>query len=371
MTPLARHLWIILIALVPAASQAQHQEAFAEITPLVEAAIEQGDLPGAVICFADAGKVRYLQTFGDRQVEPTQVPMSDDTVFDLASITKPVATANSIALLGQQGKIDFKAPVSQYLPEFTGHNKETITVEQCLLHTSGLTPDNHLRDYADGAEVAWQKICALTLRSDPGTKFSYSDVGFIVLGKLVQKVSGQPLDVFAKENVFLPFGMKETTFNPGAALVERAAPTEKQGETWLRGSVHDPRSARMDGVAGHAGLFSTVHDLVTCGQNLIAAGKGESQVMQKATFDRMTVPRTVPRGTRTLGWDHRSPYSSNRGDMLSDRAFGHGGFTGTVFWVDPDKELIFVFLSSRLHPDGKGSVNKLAGQIVSIAAQQW
>lgn len=344
---------------------------FDQIGPLIETAIEAGDLPGAVVCLADAKKIRYLKAFGDRQVEPNTVAMTTDTVFDLASITKPVATATSIALLCQQGKIDLKASVSKYLPEFNGHKKETITVEQCLLHTSGLIPDNALADYQDGDEASWQRICDLKLRSDPGTKFSYSDVGFIVLGKLVKQISKKPLDQFAREQIYQPMGMNETMFNPDSDLKQRAAPTEKQGDRWLRGQVHDPRSSRMGGVAGHAGLFSTAQDLVTYAQNLLAAERGQSAVMEKQTFDRMTAPHTVPRGTRALGWDHQSPYSSNRGTALSASAFGHGGFTGTVLWIDPEKQLIFVFLSSRLHPDGKGSVNKLAGQIATVAAEQW
>lgn len=350
---------------------AQSPDAFAAIGPLVDDAIKRGDLPGAVVCFADSKKIRFLKTFGDRQVQPTKIAMTTDTVFDLASITKPVATATSIALLSQQGKIDLTAPVSKYLPEFTGHKKDSITIEQCLLHTSGLIPDNSIADYQDGDAVAWQRICDLKLRADPGTAFSYSDVGFIVLGKLVEKISQKPLDQFAKEQIFVPLGMKETTFNPGSALQQRAAPTEKQGDHWLRGQVHDPRSSKLGGVAGHAGLFSTVNDLVILGQALLAAGKGESTVMEKQTFDRMTAPREIPRGRRALGWDNQSPYSSNRGKELSAAAFGHGGFTGTVLWIDPQKDLIFIFLSSRLHPDGKGSVNKLAGEIATLIGKQW
>lgn len=358
----------ISFLVAPRESIAQNPDAYDAIGPLIQESIQQGDLPGAVVCFADAKKILYLKAFGNRQVQPQQIAMTTDTVFDLASITKPVATATSIALLSQQGKIDLTAPVSKYLPEFTGHKKETITIEQCLLHTSGLIPDNSIADYQDGDAAAWQRICGLKLRNDPGTAFSYSDVGFIVLGKLVHQISQMPLDQFAKEQIFIPFGMMETTFNPRPALQQRAAPTEKQGDHWLRGQVHDPRASKLGGVAGHAGLFSTVDDLVIYAQNLLAAAKGESTVMEKQTFDRMTAPRKIPRGSRTLGWDNQSPYSSNRGDALSSAAFGHGGFTGTVLWIDPQKELIFIFLSSRLHPDGKGSVNKLAGKIVTLVA---
>ena len=365
---------LFLLVLLLSFSVAKAEEAsdrYSAIPKLVQEAIDRGDLPGAVICFADAKKIRYLKTFGDRVVQPERIAMTDDTVFDLASITKPTSTATSIAMLCQHGLIDVDEPVSKYLPEFTGHKKETITLRQCLVHTSGLTPDNALSDYNDGTELAWKRICELNLRSAPGEKFAYSDVGFIVLGKIVERVSGMPLDQFAKQNIFRPFGMKETTYNPGKSLRKRAAPTEKQDDRWLQGEVHDPRASRMDGVAGHAGLFSTARDLVRYGQELLAASKGQSEVMEKATFDRMTKPNVVPRGTRTLGFDHQSPYSSNRGGALSEKAFGHGGFTGTVLWIDPEKQLIFVFLSSRLHPDGKGTVNKLAGAIVTAVASEW
>ena len=350
---------------------AQNDRAFRSIGPLVNQAIERGDLPGAVVCLADAERIRFLQTFGNRRIEPEIEPMTDDTVFDLASITKPVATATSIHSLVQAGRLQVTDPVSKYLPEFTGHQKQSITVAQCLLHTSGLTPDNALADYNQGPAEAWRRICALQLRSDPGVKFAYSDVGFIVLGKLVERLSGKTLDQYASEQIFQPLGMNETSFNPPESLRGRIAPTEKQGNRWLCGSVHDPRAARLGGVAGHAGLFSSVGDLIAFGRQLILASKGKSKVFEQAAFESMTQAHPIPRGSRTLGWDHKSPYSRNRGKALSDVAFGHGGFTGTVFWIDPQKELIFVFLSSRLHPDGKGSVNTLAGQIATIAGENW
>lgn len=357
--------------LAPSVLDAQQVNPYGAIEPRVEQAIEQGDLPGAVVCLADSKRIRYLKAIGNRWVEPRVVPMTTDTVFDLASITKPVATATSVAMLFQAGQIEYDARVSKYLPEFRGNDKEAITVRQCLLHTSGLIPDNALSDYSESDEETWQRICDLKLRNPPGAAFSYSDVGFIVLGKLVERVSQKPLDQFARERIFDAFGMSETGFNPAAVLQQRAAPTEKQNGQWLCGSVHDPRSAKMGGVAGHAGLFSTASDLVIYGQQLLSALRGQSDWVKQSTARMMTEPHQVPRGSRTYGWDHRSPYSSNRGTELSDAAFGHGGFTGTVLWIDPEQDLIFVFLSSRLHPDGKGSVNRLAGQIVSEVAPHW
>lgn len=341
--------------------------AVAKIESIVRKGIADGEMPGAVVVVADRNHILYESAFGERQIEPTRQPMTIDTVFDMASLTKPVATATSVMKLVEDGKVQVDEPVSKYLPEFGANGKEAVTVSDLLLHVGGLIPDNALRDYEDGPEKAWDRVCALELRSAPGEKFSYTDVGFIVLGKLVERLSGKTLDQFAVEHVFRPLGMEETMFNPGADLKSRAAPTERREDAWIKGEVHDPRAYLLGGVAGHAGLFSTPHDLVRYGQMMLGRGaSGNVAILRDETFSVMTKPRKVPRGTRAFGWDHRSPYSSNRGEQLSDAAFGHGGFTGTVMWIDPEKERVFIFLSNRLHPDGKGSVNKLAGKIADI-----
>lgn len=350
-------------------------DASAAIKQLVDQAIGEGDLPGAVVCCAGPGDVHYLETFGHRWVKPEPVALTKDTIFDLASISKAVSTATSVAMLYQDKLIDADLPVKHYLPEFGGRGKDAITIKQCLLHTSGLTPDNALADYLDGPEVAWEKICGLGLRSEPGAKFAYSDVGFIVLGKLVERVSGMTLDRFATSRLFKPLAMSDTMYNPPETLRSRIAPTENQGDDWICGRVHDPRSFEMGGVAGHAGLFSSVDDLVKFGRELLAASRGESKLIRQATLDWMITPHPVPeqqsRGTRVMGWDHRSPYSRNRGEAFSERAFGHGGFTGTVLWIDPVKQLVYVFLSSRLYPDGKGAVNSLAGDIATVLGNRF
>jgi len=283
------------------------------------------------------------------------------------ALTKPIATATSVMRLVGQGKVDVDQRVSKYLPEFSSHGKEVITVSDLLLHIGGLIPDNSLKDYQDGPAVAWDKICALKPIAARGEKFAYTDVGFIVLEKLVERVGGKSLDRFASDEVFVPLGMKNTRFNPNDHAKRHAAPTEQRDGQWIKGEVHDPRSYLLDGVAGHAGLFSTAGDLVRYGQMMLGSGKTSSvTILKPNVFSLMTKPRTVPRGSRTFGWDHQSPYSSNRGEGLSDAAFGHGGFTGTVMWIDPEKERIFIFLSNRLHPEGKGTVNKLAGKIATL-----
>ena len=342
------------------------------IERIVQQGIAEGQMPGAVVVIASRNRILYQRAFGDRSMEPTRQPMTLDTVFDLASLTKPLVTATSVMRLVQAGKIEIDQPVCNDLPEFGTHGKQFITVSDLLLHTGGLTPDNALADYQDGPGKAWERICALKPISGRGERFAYSDVGFIVLGMLVQRVSGKSLDQFVVEEVFHPLGMDQTMYNPTESMKQRAAPTEKRDGRWLVGHVHDPRAHQLGGVAGHAGLFSTAEDLVKYGQMMLGQGRlgqgrlGKVTILEKDTFLQMTQPRKVPRGTRTLGWDHRSPYSIHRGDCLSDAAFGHGGFTGTVLWIDPEQDRVFLFLSNRLHPDGQGSINRLAGKIASL-----
>lgn len=341
----------------------------AVIDKIVEEGLWRDRMRGCVVLVGARGKIVHRKAYGKRVVEPEAEEMTVDTVFDLASLTKPVATATSVMLLVQEGKIDLDEPACTYLPEFTGEDKETITVRQLLTHQSGLIADNALADYLDGPEKAWERITALDLVKDPGEKFIYTDVGFIVLGKLVERVSGQPLNEFARQRIYEPLGMHETGFLPPEDLKPRIAPTEKHGGEWLQGTVHDPRSRELGGVAGHAGLFSTVDDLAIFAQMLIDGGRrGDVQILEPETIELMNTPHETTGGLRGLGWDKKSVYSSNRGDLMSEQAFGHGGFTGTAMWIDPPQELFVIFLSSRLHPGGKGSVNELAGRIGTVAA---
>ncbi|GIW98198.1 MAG: hypothetical protein KatS3mg111_1531 [Pirellulaceae bacterium] len=345
----------------------------AQIAPLVEQAIAAGNMPGCVICVGRHGKIAYLNAFGLRKVAPDAEPMTIDTLFDLASLTKPVATATSIMRLVEEGRLRLDDRVAKYLPTFGSHGKDAIRVVDLLVHQSGLTPDNPLADYRQGPEKAWEKICDLRLIAPVGQQFKYSDVNFIVLGKLVEAISGWPLDQFAAKKIFQPLGMLETGFNPPPELQARAAPTEKRDGQWMRGVVHDPRAYLLGGVAGHAGLFSTASDLARYATAMLAGarlagGEGGQTVLHPRTVELMTRGYRVSSGWRGLGWDKQTGYSSNRGDLLSPAAFGHGGFTGTVMWIDPELDLFFIFLSNRVHPDGKGSVNHLAGQIANRIA---
>jgi uncharacterized protein YbbC (DUF1343 family)/CubicO group peptidase (beta-lactamase class C family) len=348
-------------------------DVLAEIDAVVEQGIADGEMAGAVICIGRSDGIGFLKAYGDRQVKPSREAMTTDTVFDLASLTKPIATATAVMKLIDEGKVAPEDRVAKHLPEFGKHGKEEITVAQLLTHTGGLIADNALRDYNDGPEKAWERICDLKLTAEPGTRFLYTDVGFIVLGKLVERISGKALQEFCREAIFEPLGMAETGFLPNDELKRRAAATERissDQEQWYKGTVHDPRAARLGGVAGHAGLFSTAEDLARYATAMLHTLEGKrSPLFDVATAKLMIEPRDVPRGRRTFGWDNRTGYSSNRGRGLSSRAFGHGGFTGTAIWIDPELDLYIIWLSNRLHPDGRGTVNPLAGQVGTIAAR--
>ncbi len=347
------------------------------IDEAVEETLRAGKMPGCVVLLGRHGKVVFQKAYGSRQILPERMPMTLDTVFDLASLTKPVATATSIMILVERGAVRLDDPVARHIPEFASQGKDRITVLQLLTHQGGLVADNSLNDYRDGPEKARQRLFALKPLFPPGGKFIYSDVGYLVLGELVRRVAGKGLDEFARENVFGPLGMQETGFLPPPELRRRAAPAEKRDGKWIQGEVHDPRAYALGGVAGHAGLFSTARDLAMYAQMLLGRGQygfegrgyfAAVRILQESTVTTMTSPHPVSTGLRGLGWDMRTGYSSNRGESFSPRAFGHGGFTGTAIWIDPELDLFVIFLSNRLHPDGKGAVNPLAGRIGTIAA---
>jgi len=344
-------------------------ERLAQIDQVVAEGLEAGSMPGCVVMVARRGRVALLKAYGHRQVEPVPVPMTTDTVFDLASLTKPIATATSVMILAGRKEVDLGDRVAKYIPEFAANGKEEITLFELLTHQGGLVPDNALADYQDGAQKAWERIFALKPRAAPGSKFIYSDVGYLVLGEVIRRVSGKDVHEFSRDNVFGPLGMSETGFLPAGPLRRRAAPTEKRNGEWMRGEVHDPRAYLLGGIAGHAGLFSTAQDLAVFAQMMLGGGEYAGvRVLKRRSVREMTAAYPVSSGLRGLGWDVKTGYSSNRGGSFSRRAFGHGGFTGTAIWIDPDLDLFVIFLSNRLHPDGKGAVNPLAGKIGTIAA---
>ncbi len=355
------------------ASAGMRADRLTDIEPLIHAGIDEGNLPGGVVCVGRHGQIVYLEAFGNRLVGDAPEKMSVDTVFDLASLTKPIATATSMMKLVEDGQCLLSDKVVRYLPEFSPYGKDEIAIQDLLLHQSGLIPDNALADYLDGPDKAWERICELKLTGPIGERFRYSDVNFIVLAKLIERIAGQNVHEYSHENIFAPLEMTDTGFNPSVDLKRRTAPTEKRNGDWMRGEVHDPRAHALSGVAGHAGLFSTAPDLARYAQMMLGLGSlqlndREIQVLAPTTVLKMTAPYEVSSGIRGLGWDKQTPYSSNRGDLLSASAYGHGGFTGTVLWIDPGLDLFFILLSNRVHPEGQGSVNHLAGQILNVVA---
>jgi uncharacterized protein YbbC (DUF1343 family)/CubicO group peptidase (beta-lactamase class C family) len=340
------------------------------IDGVVNQAIDKGELPGAVVLIVHRGHVVFRKAYGLRSKQPEKLPMTPDTVFDLASLTKPIATATSVMLLVEQGKLSVSDPVAKHLPAFAAKGKDKITVEQLLLHTSGLIADNPVADYQDGKKKALERICDLEPQTEPGTRFTYSDVNYILLGEIVQRLTDTPLNEFAQKHIFKPLGMTETAFLPPDALKERAAPTEQREGHWMIGEVHDPRAHLLGGVAGHAGLFSTADDLAIFAQMLLNGGQWRDQrILSPLTVRLMTTAREVPKGLRAYGWDVQTSFSSNRGELFKPgTSFGHTGFTGTSIWIDPESETAVIFLSNRVHPEAKTSINRVRGQVATLAA---
>src|SRR6266550_4788911 len=357
-------------------------ERLARMDAVIQASIAKKDLPGAVVLVGRHGKTVWRKAYGARAVEPQREAMTTDTIFDIASLTKVVATTTSIMILIEQGKIRLGDSVVQFIPEMKGEGRDAITIEYLLTHMTGLAPDFDLRDRWTGYDEAIKRLYREPLRSQPGTRFVYSDINYIALGEVVHRVSGMMLDEFARRNIFGPLGLRDTGFRPDAKLRSRIAPTEKrrgqlnylgdsgadagpEGEQWLRGEVHDPTSFRMNGVAGHAGLFSTADDLAIFCQMLINGGVyNGARILSPLTIATMTQPHAVSESgaARGLGWDMASSFSTNRGDLFPLGSFGHTGFTGTSIWIDPASDSFIIFLSKRVHPDGQGDVGPLRGR---------
>jgi uncharacterized protein YbbC (DUF1343 family)/CubicO group peptidase (beta-lactamase class C family) len=363
-------LCIGLIGLASAQGQ-EDKEVWQPVVARIAAAVAAGETPGAVAGVVRGERLVFNLTLGFMGQRQDQQPVARDTIYDLASLTKPIATATAVMKLVEMGKLKVTDPVAQHLPEFGVHGKERITVAQLLLHTSGLIADNPLADYTQGRAAAIAALMRQKLVAEPGTRFIYSDVGYIVLGLLVEKLSSQPLDRFVTETIFQPLGMTDTGFNPKRELQSRIAPTEvAEDGTVLRGVVHDPRARHLGGVAGHAGLFSTLPDLARFARMMLNGGSLDGvQVLTPATVRAMTEAHAVPGGLRSYGWDVDTGYSRNRGlHFPIGRSFGHTGFTGTSLWLDPGSGTAVIFLSNRTFPDGKGNVNVLRGEVATLAA---
>ena len=334
----------------------------------MQKAVADNVIPGGVVLIGHNGKIVYRKAFGSRSLEPMREPMTADTIFDLASLTKCIATTTSMMRLIQDGRVRLNDPVSMYLPEFAQNGKDQITIRELMTHYSGLRPDLDLKEPWQGRDTAFQMAMRETPANPPGTRFVYSDINYETLGFLVEKISGEPLNQFAKENVFAPLGMKDTGFLPDPSLLTRIAPTQfDDSGHMLRGVVHDPTARRMGGVAGHAGLFSTADDLALYAQDLLTGFR----ILRPITVEKMSTPQQPANAPsqRGLGWDIDSPFASNRGELLPIGSFGHTGFTGTSLWIDPTTKTYIILLTNAVHPRGGHSVVSLRARVASATVQ--
>jgi uncharacterized protein YbbC (DUF1343 family)/CubicO group peptidase (beta-lactamase class C family) len=335
---------------------------------VIQQAVTDGSIPGAVLVVGHNGRIIYRRAYGARALEPRREAMTLDTVFDLASLTKVIATTTAVMQLVERGRVRLNDPVAKYLPEFSQNGKDDITVRQLLTHYSGFEPDLDLKTPWQGKETGYKMALAETPAQPPGSGFVYSDINFIVLGELVERVSGETLDEYTARHIFIPLKMLRTRFSPPAVWRTKIAPTQyDENERMLRGVVHDPTARRMGGVAGHAGLFSTGEDLAKFAQALLSGGGG---ILSSLTVDKMTRPEQPPAAPilRGFGWDIDSPFSSNRGDFLPVGSYGHTGFTGTSVWIDPTTQTYIVLLTNAVHPRGKGNAIALRSKVASAVA---
>lgn len=344
--------------------------AFAPIADVVEREIAAGKIPGAVVLIGKHDRILYREAFGLRSVVPSREKMTIDTIFDLASLTKVVATTPAIMQLIERHRLALDDKVARYWPAFAANGKQDVTIEELFTHTSGLRPDLDLRTAWKGRPSALLKIEGERPTAEPATRFLYSDINFETLGELVQRISGQTLDTYAKRHIFGPLHMASTGFRPTNAMREQIAPTSYQDAVLRWGVVQDPTAYRMGGVAGDAGLFGTADDLAQFASMVLNGGSlGGIRILDLASVARMKAVRDLPGGIRrALGWDVASPLSAGFDKAFGITSFGHTGYTGTSLWIDPSSDSYLIILTSRLHPDDRGDVRALRDDIAKIVA---
>ena len=360
-----------------AASSTRLREAdLQQIDAIVQSEIEAGRIHGAVVEIGQGNRVVYRHAFGYRELEPRRVAMTPDTIFDLASLTKPVATTVAIMRLRERGKIDLDAPVATYWPAFARNGKERITIRQLMTHYSGLAPDLDLRRKWTGYSTAMKMTEDAKPLHPPGTHYEYSDINFEALGEVVRRVAKLPLDDYCRINIFAPLGMADTGFSPAARQLNRIAPTEYVDGRLRIGEVHDPTAARMGGLAGHAGLFSTADDLATFARTLLDGGRRTTvTILSRRSIDEMTIPQSPVDAVdashlRGLGWDLGAPLCANREQLLPVGSYGHFGFTGTMLWIDPVSSTYAIVLTNRTYPNGAGDAGPLRREILELISDR-
>ena len=361
MSRMSRIVLAFLASAAFAAGPAFFPEKLAEMDAAIRLAIADGRTPGGVLWVERKGDAHH-QAFGDHSLEPERVATTEDTIYDAASLTKVLATAPAVMKLVEQGRVEIGAPVSRYLPEFAGGKKDAVTVRHLLTHTSGTRPGIPLAGW-EGYDAGITRACAEPLADEPGTVFRYSDVNFILLGEIVRRVSGRPLDEFCATEIFRPLEMRDTSFRPAES--PRIAPTTRETP---RGVVHDPTAVKMGRVAGHAGLFTTAADMAKFARALL---RGGAPVLKAETVKLMTGVQSPPEieARRGLGWDVDTGYSGPRGRWLPLGSYGHTGWTGGSLWIDPFSETFVIFLSNRNHPTEAGNVLPLRLTLGTLAAE--
>jgi len=340
----------------------KNNKEFNKVDKVIESAIADSAFPGAVILIQKNGKVLYKKAYGYYTYDHSSGHIKLNTMYDLASLTKVIATTTATMICYDRGLFKLDDKVSKYFPQFGVNGKENVTIRNLLVHDSGLRPDLPSYRAFDSVKNKEQgvmnEIFNDSLVYPTGTQMVYSDLNFILMGKIIEKVTGMPLDKFCEKNIFKPLGMKNTMFNPPDSLVYRIAPTENDNywrHRQIRGTVHDETSQLLGGVAGHAGLFSTAGDIAKLLQMLLQKGVYHGKRYIKASTVEMFVKRQSDLSSRALGWDTKSkpPAYSTAGHLFSDISYGHTGFTGTSVWTDPTRNLFVVFLTNRVYPTRK------------------
>ncbi|HEY7520379.1 MAG TPA: exo-beta-N-acetylmuramidase NamZ domain-containing protein [Methylomirabilota bacterium] len=375
--PLARTLCltfvtvaIIAFSFVPAAVPEVTAD-FSAIDEAMNDAVKTGEIPGVVVLVGRGDDTLYFRAVGSRRLVPEPQPMTRDTIFDVASLTKPFATTLAVMMLVERGDVRLDNPLGRYLKEFRRKDLEGITIRRLLTHTAGLVAIPSSGSINGGFPKAAGALARLPLDFPPGQSFQYSDTGFLLLGEVVRRVSGLPLDRYVDKHVFKPLGLKDTTFNPPASLRDRIAPTEFAHGRLLVGEAHDPRSRAVGGVAGHAGLFSTAADLARLCRMLLSEGALDGQrIMQPTTVKLMWTRSAEGNGSRALGWDISSTFSRTASIFFPPEAVGHLGFTGTSVWLDPTTRTYLIVLTNRVHPSGGGGdkIRELRTRVAAAAA---
>jgi CubicO group peptidase (beta-lactamase class C family) len=346
------------------------REAFQEVDHLLEDFRQRGAFPGGVLAVGYHGSLIHLHPFGRLTYEADAPRVTVDTLYDLASLTKVVATTTLAMILVDEGRLDLDRPVQELLPGFRGPGKEAVTVRHLLTHSSGLPATAPLYQEIQGWAAYRERIETMDLTYPPGSRSVYSDLGIILLGEILEQIAGRPFETLVRERVLDPLGMRNTLFRPPAELRPRIAPTET--DPWrgrmVQGEVHDENAFAMGGVAPHAGLFSTASDLARFAQMMLNGGTLDGQrIVSRETIDLFTRRAGIPDSDRALGWDTKSAEGSSAGTLFSPRSFGHTGFTGTSIWIDPERRLYVILLTNRVYPTRENNLIREARPAVADA----